>query len=313
MWTTPSSRRTELYSAFLQADTTLIKDYLFLSAGVNLGHNDYTGYEFQPSLQLSWQPFSRQTLWLSFAKSVKTPTRLESDMYLGIVSNRTEQNVTYFRFYGNPDLDSETIYSTEAGYRFRPSDSFFLDVSVYCNDYDDIIYLELGEFKQSFSEYENRIEYEWPFHMTNDLKARAFGGEITLDWQLLGWWKIKAYYAYLSFELDLSKIDDLFLYYFNISDENPKHEISLQSWMDVSQRLELNTRVRYIDEVPLDNHKNNFILDVQVRWKISDCLDMFVLCKNLTDSKAVFVSKDYFEAPDIRERSIYGKIEYRFK
>lgn len=313
MWTTPSSKRTERFSAFLEADVALIDELVFLSIGSNVEYNDYTDYEIQPSMQILLQPAKKHTVWFSAAKSVRTPTRLESDMYLGVVSNRTETHLSVYRFYGNPDISSEDIISFEAGYRFHLNKSIFLDFSLYCNEYDHVIYFEAGDQRTGYNVEEGKIEIEWPFNMENLIEARSSGGEIAIDWQIKKWLKLKAHYAYLSFELDLSKIDDWIVYGFNLSEDNPKNEISFHSWVDITDTIELNTRIRYFDDQPRDSHESSFVLDSQIRWKISNRLDLFILGKNLTGSTSEFISKDYFQAPDIRERSIYAKIEWRYE
>jgi iron complex outermembrane receptor protein len=47
----PNQRGTDLYSAFAQDEVTLAPDRLRLALGSKLEHNDYTGFEFEPSVQ----------------------------------------------------------------------------------------------------------------------------------------------------------------------------------------------------------------------------------------------------------------------
>ena len=48
----PSSATTELFSAFIQDQVTLIPKQLRLTAGIKLERNDYTGWEWQPSIRM---------------------------------------------------------------------------------------------------------------------------------------------------------------------------------------------------------------------------------------------------------------------
>ena len=46
----------QVFSALLQDEFTLVKDRLRLTLGTKVEHNDYTGFEMQPSARLLWTP-----------------------------------------------------------------------------------------------------------------------------------------------------------------------------------------------------------------------------------------------------------------
>ena len=310
MTATPLSSRHPYFSAFLQTDFPLVKDDLFLTLGVNAEHNQFTGYEVQPSLQLRWRTSPAMTLWWSLARGVRTPYRLEDSMYYGVIAARDATSYHVFRFYGNDDLKSEEIFSTEMGYRYHPSSAFFLDLTLYNNIYDHVIYFQLGDIKTE--QVDGQTEYEWPFSLTNDLSARAYGGELVMEWRPTSRWTLKAYYAYLKFSLDLDEVDDFVENSYQIANENPKHEVSLQSWLDITPKVELNTRIRYLDELPINDENSYLVVDAQIRWKISKTLDLFFMGKNLTGADVKFATKDYFELPMVSDPNLYIKLEWRY-
>ena len=65
----PQSRSDNLFNAFVQDKITLDPKDLFLTLGSKFEHNDYTGFEYQPSARLSWLVDDKQTVWtLGFAR-----------------------------------------------------------------------------------------------------------------------------------------------------------------------------------------------------------------------------------------------------
>jgi len=74
---TPTSQDTNLFSSFVQDDITLIPDKLHLILGSKFEHNDYTGFEIQPTARLLWTPNRQNSVWLSVSRAVRTPSRGE--------------------------------------------------------------------------------------------------------------------------------------------------------------------------------------------------------------------------------------------
>ncbi len=74
----PRDFASQLVSGFVQDEVSLVPDKLELTGGVKLEHNDYTGFEPQPSVRLAWHPTPRHTVWAAWSRAVRTPTRLEN-------------------------------------------------------------------------------------------------------------------------------------------------------------------------------------------------------------------------------------------
>jgi len=76
---TPQRRADDLFGYFLQDEITLREDLLYFTVGSKFEHNDYTGFEFQPTGRLLWTPSPRHSLWAAISRAVRTPTRAEAD------------------------------------------------------------------------------------------------------------------------------------------------------------------------------------------------------------------------------------------
>ncbi len=73
----PPTETTELFSAFVQDEITLKEDALWLTTGIKVEHNDYTGTEYQPTLRLLWKPLRHHSFWAAVSRAVRTPSRIE--------------------------------------------------------------------------------------------------------------------------------------------------------------------------------------------------------------------------------------------
>ena len=68
-----------LYSGFAQ-DEIMLQERLFLTLGSKLEHNDYTGWEVEPSARLQWNFTSKQMVWAAVSRAVRTPSRYDEDL-----------------------------------------------------------------------------------------------------------------------------------------------------------------------------------------------------------------------------------------
>lgn len=130
----PQVREDNLFSSFLQGRLPIAGEKGEITLGTKLEHNDYTGFEWQPSARIMWSLSDDHSLWGAVSRSVRTPSRLEhdADINTGAYLLYPEQGglLTFVRILGNEETESETVYSYESGYRGRLSDNFFFDLSI---------------------------------------------------------------------------------------------------------------------------------------------------------------------------------------
>ena len=70
----PAQLDQRLYSGFVQDEIALRTD-VTLTLGTKVEHNDYTGFEVQPSGRLQWNVTPKQTLWAAVSRAVRTPSQ----------------------------------------------------------------------------------------------------------------------------------------------------------------------------------------------------------------------------------------------
>ncbi|WP_455206804.1 TonB-dependent receptor plug domain-containing protein [Kaarinaea lacus] len=132
----PASLSDNLYSAFIQDQIELSKNLVYLTIGSKFENNDYTGYEYQPTLRLLWKQSTQTTLWGSITRAVRTPSRAELHGKL-IVCDPIDPNCVIN--IGSPNQDSDSVIASEIGYRTQFTESTLFDLALFNNNYDDAI------------------------------------------------------------------------------------------------------------------------------------------------------------------------------
>ncbi len=169
----PGSRVDNLFSGFVQDQIQVIENKLILTFGSKFEHNDYTGFEYQPSGRILYRPNEDHAFWGAISRAVRTPSRVEDDLLSPFMVEESVQSGTQivtvptglpFPFpptanvpvsfsvpftivpsiTGTGGFDSEKLLAYELGYRFTPSPKFSLDIAAFYNQYDDLRTLEPG-------------------------------------------------------------------------------------------------------------------------------------------------------------------------
>ncbi|HRE84429.1 MAG TPA: TonB-dependent receptor plug domain-containing protein, partial [Opitutaceae bacterium] len=155
----PKVTRTS-FNIFVQDEIELSKDQLALMIGSKLEHNDYTGFELEPSVRLSFTPDQRQTIWAAVSRAIRTPSRIDRDLY----SPATPP----YRIAGGAKVVSETLLAYELGYRLQLTPRVALSLATFFNNYDHLRSLEPVNPPAPF-----------PLEGSSGLRGRSSGAELT--------------------------------------------------------------------------------------------------------------------------------------
>ncbi|MFL0805166.1 MAG: TonB-dependent receptor [Agarilytica sp.] len=142
----PSSRDDEVFGTFIQDDWQVIPEKLSMVAGVRYEHNDYSGTEYNPSLRSTYTIDDQRALWAAVTRSVRTPSRTESDAYLDF--NSFSAFCTAAGFTDDPELGciqpissassaSVVTYSQEIGYRRLFGQNISVDATAFIDRESD--------------------------------------------------------------------------------------------------------------------------------------------------------------------------------
>src|SRR5262249_16205188 len=105
----PPQKTDRLYSGFVQ-DQIQVGSSLRLVLGGKIEHKSLRGFEVQPSGRVSWDLTAHQNLWAAVSRAVRTPTRVDRDIFAPLSDPRMNPRIA---LVGNPDLDSEEMTAFE--------------------------------------------------------------------------------------------------------------------------------------------------------------------------------------------------------
>ncbi|NEV62440.1 TonB-dependent receptor plug domain-containing protein [Thiorhodococcus minor] len=279
----PANRVFDLFSTFVQDEITLLDARWYLTLGAKIEHNDFTGWEIQPSVRLRWTPQPSTTLWGAISRAVRTPSRGELDL-VGESAELSGESSAYglpvvYRTTGTSAMESETLIAYEAGYRWRPSAHLGLDVALFYNDYDELRTLELSAIALSTTPYPRWVVSATP---DNLLKGQTYGADVVVDWRPTASWKLQAWYSILRMQLQpdarSTDVDASAL-----AGRYPQQQAGLRAGVDLSQRLALDVYARFVDQLPDFDLDAYLALDARLAWRLRPQVTLALVGRNLLD------------------------------
>lgn len=285
----PARKQLTSYGVFVQDQIALL-DRLQLTLGTKIGYNNYTDYEYQPSVRLAWTPDERNTLWAAISRAVRTPSRIDRDFYLYLTPT--------LPLVAGGDFQSETLLAYELGWRVQPHEDLSLSLSGFYNDYDELRSAEPGP-----------PPFGIPLTFGNGVQGSSYGLELAAIYQASDRWRLRGGYTFMKKDLQLKPgshdLNDA-----SVESDDPRNQLLIQSMLDLPGDLQLDAVVRYVDALP-DPHVPAYVsLDLRLAWNPTEHLELSLVGQNLLDERhAEFIPAS--PAPRAIERSVYGQIAWR--
>ncbi len=303
-----------LYSGFLQDEIQLASG-VDLTVGSKLEHNDYTGYELEPSARLQWSLDSRQLLWGALSRAVRTPSRYDRDLLIpsGLINAPPPYQFPATYLQGSADFRSEALIAYEAGYRAELAPGLAGSLSAFYNDYRDL---------RSPTSTPTTATYVFPYpvYFQNNLEGHTYGLELSGSWQVLNWWRLHAGYDLLreSIHVKPGRTDAT-----GATNEtaDPQQQLALRSSMDLPHAVTLDAALRWVDSVYINNGPTGgpvigtvpsyFGLDSRLAWHVNARLEVSVAGQSLLHARHIEYG---FPSPQREqiERSVFGKITWAY-
>jgi iron complex outermembrane recepter protein len=295
----PRNRADNLFSAFIQDEIALVENRLRLTIGSKFEHNDYSGFEFQPSARVLWTPAENHSLWAAISRAVRTPSRVDSDIAASVAPNPALP--LFARLLGNKDFESEKVFAYELGYRVQATDRIFVDVAGFYNRYNDLFSIETGT---PFLEPGRLI---FPFQFDNKMKAKVYGLEIAADWRWLDWWRWRFSYSHLRLNLKSKPGSNDTFTVPSTEGSSPQNQVALTSFVDLPSNLKLDGIFRYVDNLPGQNVGRYFNLDLRLGWHATKNVELSLVGHNLLQGHHA----EWGGGSEI-QRGIYTKVTWRW-
>ncbi|MGB2624289.1 MAG: TonB-dependent receptor [Candidatus Acidiferrum sp.] len=314
----PPGKTLDVANAFVQDEIAILPDRLYLTAGTKLEHNNYTGFEFLPSISTTWELNKKQMLWAAVSRAARTPTPNDTDLSVNLGEVGEANGVpVVLRFIGNKDFQNEWLVAYEAGYRANVSNHLTFDFASYFNDYDSLQTTEpSGSFFESAPAPPHEVE---TLTYGNLMHGESHGFEASAKWKVTDRWQLSPGLA----------LEELHLHTYPQSQDeqtvpfvqgnDPTHMAQLRSHVDLRKRWSWDASAYYVD--PLRNQGFSGTaripgytrLDTGLTWKALEGVSLSVVGQNLLKDNHVEF-EDFFGSmqSDEIKRSAYVKLTWRF-
>ena len=312
----PNDAATNLFSAFIQDQVDLIAERLRFTAGLKVEHNDFSGWEWQPSLRMLWTPQPDHRWWAAISRSVRTPSRGEEDVQVNLFvlppSPLTGNLPTLFTIYGNSNLDAESVVSYEIGYRSQLAERFSVDATAFYNTYDNLIAtVPTAPFPVVGAVPSYLII---PIELQNAASGYDTGFELAADWRPTQDWRLQLGYTYLYQDTTWEGT--------RVFNPNGNlNQVSLFSSWNLSHDLELDIWWRYVNQngsvrtlsssgnVKIDPYSS---LNLRLGWRPRKDLELSLVGANLFNAAHLETVQEAYTFPVEVELSVYGQLKWNF-
>ncbi|MDE3083994.1 MAG: TonB-dependent receptor [Verrucomicrobiota bacterium] len=286
----PAAVGRQLFSAFAQDKIAIIENRLYLTLGSKIEHNDYTGFEYEPSARVAWSPAGGRMVWGAISRAIRAPSRIDREAFI--------PSAPPFLLAGGSNFQSEKLMAYELGYRVQPQPRLAFSLATFYNDYDDLRSLEEVNPPASF-----------PVVIGNGFRARSYGAELVADYRVTSTWHLRAGYDELRIHVS-PKPGTTDQSSGRSEAQDPNHQFSLRSFWDLPDHFQMDAMARYVGPIANQNVPGYSELDLRVGWQPTPAWEFSVVGQNLLHSHhAEFGSAT--SRSEI-ERSVSGKATWRF-
>jgi iron complex outermembrane receptor protein len=280
------------WSNVFAQDEIALTDRLRLTVGSKFEDNPFTGWEALPSAQLAWAAGPGQLVWASVARAVRTPSRIDTDLF-SPSSPPVVDGVPQYVIAGGPNFISESATVYELGYRSQPVPEVSWSTTGFYSEYNRLRTLEINGNGPG-------LVFE------NGAKAKSYGIETWGSWQATPQWRLHAGLVVQRFEVSLKPGSADLSNTTALANADPKYYGQIRSDYDISSQVRLNATVRHVAELKSIDLPAYTALDAHVAWRPRPRLQLSLAGQNLTDSTHAEFGPEAGRSEF--ERAVFGKL-----
>jgi iron complex outermembrane receptor protein len=293
-----------LFSAFVQDEFKIIPDKLTYTLGTKIEHNDFTGFEVQPSTRLMFKPAENQTAWAAVSRAVRTPSEAFAKelgtFALGAPVVGPGGGLYEPILFPNTQLKSEVLLAYELGYRIQPTHWASVDVATFYNDYSHLVGDVPGAFIPGTPVGTLEVDPE------NSLHGQSYGGEAVVTVAATDFWRLTASYSLLLMHIQGEPATGASAF-----EENaPTHQVVLRSSYDFTRRASLDTDLRYVDDVQAV--PAYVTADVRLSYRPTPSWELAIVGQNLLEPRHPEQASTFGASTVDVPRGFYGRVTWKF-
>ena len=286
----PAGVARQWFTGFVQDEIALVPSRLHVALGTKIEHNDYVGFEVQPSGRVNWRPSPSGTLWAAVSRALRSPSRIDRELF-------APAQPPYF-LAGGPGFHSEEELAYELGYRHQQG-SLALSVATFYSRYHGLRSLE-----------QTNPPAATPIVIGNGQDGESYGAELTADYRVTDRWRLRAGYTELRVHIwpnpgstDRSRGAS--------ESHTPDRQFFVWSSVDLPADLRLDAGLRAIDDISNQQVPAYAELNATLSWQPMTNLDLSLVGQNLLHDRHVEFGAPGPTRREI-ERGVYGALAWHF-
>lgn len=272
------ARVNQKWLALFAQDEIALPKRVRLILGARSERNDYTGYEFLPSIRLAWNVTDDHMLWTAASRAVRPPSRLDHDTFV--------PGQPPFLLTGGLNVVSEIANVYEIGYRGQPASSVTLSVTAFHSLYDRLRTQEIAASRTSI-------------FFANGMKGVTSGAELWASYQAQPRWRLSGGFDGLRERLQL-KTGSNDVASLQQQGLDPKRSWRMRSSLDLPRHGEFDVIARRVSERSNPAVPAYSAVDLRYAWKPRPGMELSVTGQNL-------FGRSHGEFTDITTRTQIGR------
>ena len=310
-----SKKIIDYFHGFFQHELFFKNDSLSLIWGSKFEHNPYTDFEAEPNIRVRYSLSKNKTIWAAISRAVRTPDlsvyNANMILYVKPPSPPLISLPVAFGIKENKHYNSERMWAYECGYRSIVGEHFTFDLALFFNKYDKLLAAK-GDGMPYFLE-DPVPHFRWDFIPINGMYGESYGAEVSTKIDITPWWRLHLVYSYLRLFMHLRDDADEFLKDSQIEHNSPKHQLSIRSSLDLTDKISLDLWTKFIDKLTTYNNPSYLTVNAKISWKPRKNLDISLAAQNLIGHHRPGFYAGYLHEERTRvDQGFYGKIKWEF-
>jgi iron complex outermembrane recepter protein len=306
----PSRRLDNLGSAFVQDEITLTRS-LSLTVGTKIEHNDYTGFELEPSAQLVWMPDKRQQVWASIARAVRQPNRADAGLDVTLANFPLQGGgFGVIEAFGQPNQKSESLRDFELGYRVDPNRRLSLDFASFFGVWRNLSQAVPADPYFTFVGAPHLVV---PLIFQDEAHGRSYGGEVFATWKISNRWRVVPGFSFSHVEITQGgqSVNGTG----NSGGTTPRVGFQIRSLVNLTRSIEWDNTLSYTGALgdfgggPVPAYTR---FDMRLGRRVGEWTEISVAGQNLFNRQHIEFPDDQGLSHTLVQRTVFGRIAFRF-
>jgi len=300
-----------LFGGFLQDEVAIAPDHFFLTGGVKLEHNYYTGFGVMPSARATWTPTPSHTLWAAVSKTERTPAEIDTALRANISEVPGPGGVPIlFVLFGDPHVLNEGSIDYETGYRTMVGENLSIDLAAYYNNYS---HQNTDEPSTPFFVATPTPHFVLPLLEENLIHGETHGMEVEANWKATDRWTLSSGYAFEQIHMHLAATSQDTDSVAESQGSTPVNAVQLRSHLALARGLAWDASGYFAGRLADPRESSYTRLDSQLSWQIGERINLSVVGQDLLkDRHQEFFDSTGSTGTTLVKRSGFANVTWRF-